>query len=314
VNPESRRGAHAAAGVEHALRRLGVACVVRSTRIRGDAARLAIADAADVDAVFVLGGDGTVSEVLGALAHGHTPVGVIPCGTGNLLAHALGIPLDPARAAAVLHAGSLRRIDLAMLAGGGCFVVAAGVGIDARMVARTSSALKRRAGTMGYVLVGLAAALRAVRRDPFQARVAIDGVEHEETALSILVVNIGALFGGRVTLAPGTRMDDGYLDVAVYRPRGLWEALRVAWRGWCGRFPEDAITHFYRGSRVSVMPQSDQQFQADGELIAGDNLDARLAPGAALVLVPAEAAQRVAPGSPSVHSQYRRARPFGAEM
>jgi diacylglycerol kinase (ATP) len=299
--------------VERTLRRLGVECVVRSTRVCGDAARLAITGAPDADVVFVLGGDGAVSEVLGALAQGHTPVGVIPCGTGNLLARSLGIPLDPARAAAVLHAGSLRRIDLAMLANGGCFVVAAGVGIDARMVARTSSALKRRAGILGYVLVGCAAAVEAIRRGPFRARVAIDGVEHEVTALSILVVNVGALFGGRITVAPGARTDDGLLEVAVYCPRGVWEAMRVAWRGWRGHFPDDAITHFYRGSRVAVTPRSGQQFQADGELMAGEELDARVAPGAALVLVPAEAAPRVALGSPAVHSQYRRARHLGAD-
>ena len=92
--------------------------------------------AADYDAVFTLGGDGTAMEVAGALALSGIPIGVLAGGTGNLLGRALGIPRSVKRAVPMLLAGEVRRIDLGIVRGRH-FAVAAGVGIDAAMVEET---------------------------------------------------------------------------------------------------------------------------------------------------------------------------------
>ncbi|MBK6305033.1 MAG: acylglycerol kinase family protein [Gemmatimonadetes bacterium] len=111
VNPAARRGAAALDGVARVFARAGVQCTIQQTAHRGHAEAIARAQAHAHDAVFTLGGDGTVMEVLRALLGDATPVGVIPGGTGNLVARALGIPMSPARAAldGVLALSSRRR-------------------------------------------------------------------------------------------------------------------------------------------------------------------------------------------------------------
>jgi YegS/Rv2252/BmrU family lipid kinase len=287
VNPASRRGTRELSAVQAAMAAQGVACDVRLTTGPGSASALARAEAAGCDAVFTLGGDGTIMEVLGVLAGTRLPLGPLPGGTGNLLVRALGIPLNAARAATALCVGQVREIDLAALGAGGHFAVAAGIGIDVSMVERTRTRWKRRLGTVAYILAGCgAAAGAALRGDRFRARITVDGVSHEVEALSLLVANVGTVLSGRITLAPGGRPDDGQLDVVVYTPRTVGQALRVAARMLRGRFPDDGLIHFYRGRHVHVTTQPARRAQADGELLAPGDLDATILPRAAAVLVP----------------------------
>src|SRR4029453_8366580 len=131
------------------------------------AGEVAGARATDFDVVFALGGDGTVMEVAGALAGTGRPIGVLAGGTGNLLARALGIPLRIRDAVPALIKGKELLIDLGRLDSGRRFAIAAGVGIDAQMVAETPSWLKRRLGVVAYTIMGTRATLRAVFRREF---------------------------------------------------------------------------------------------------------------------------------------------------
>jgi len=287
VNPASRCGVRDLARVEAALAALGVTHDTRRTTGPGDAGGMARAAATAYDAVFVLGGDGTIIEALGALAGTAVPVGPLAAGTGNLLVRALGIPLDPARAVRALCGGRVRAIDLARLASGGHFAVAAGIGIDVRMLERTATWHKRRLGIGAYVVAGAGAAIgAAVRGERFRARIEVDGAVHEVEALSILVANVGSVLSGVITLAPDARPDDGALDVAVYSPRSLGQAVRVAWRMLRGRFPDDGLTSFYRGRHIRVVAEPPRRTEADGELLPVGALEATVLPGAGRVLIP----------------------------
>ncbi|MDE3173246.1 MAG: diacylglycerol kinase family lipid kinase [Gemmatimonadota bacterium] len=288
VNPASRRGTRDLRRVEAALADAGATCETRLTRAPGDAGTLARDLGPGYDALFALGGDGTIMEALGGLAGGSVPLGALAGGTGNLFARAFGIPLDPARAVRALCAGRVRAVDLVRLDRGGYFAVAAGIGIDVAMIENTPSALKRQLGVAAYVLAGAQAAIHAARAgDRFRARIVVDGAEHEVDALSLLVANVGAVLDGRITLAPGVVPDDGLIDVAVYAPRTLGGAFRVAWRMLRGRFPDDGLTRFFRGRHVRVTTVPPRRAEADGELLPPGALDARVLPGAGLVLVPA---------------------------
>lgn len=287
VNPASRRGVRDLARVEAALSACGVAHHTRRAAGPGDAGDLARVVATSYDAVFALGGDGTIIEVLGALAGSAVPVGPLAAGTGNLLVRALGIPLDPARAVGALCAGHVRAIDLARLEAGGHFAVAAGIGIDVRMLERTSPSRKRRFGVGAYIVAGAGAAIGASARGArFSARIEVDGAVHHVEALSILVANVGSVLNGAITLAPGARPDDGALDVAVYSPHTLSQAVRVAWRMLRGRFPDDGLTSFYRGRHIRVVTEPLRRTEADGELLRAGVLDATVLPGAGRMLVP----------------------------
>jgi len=129
-----RRQAQAQSAFAHR----GVTCDIVLTERPGHAAEVADERGRDYDAVFTLGGDGTVMEVIGTLAHSDVPIGVLPGGTGNLIARVLGIPLRVGKAVDVLLDGDEARIDLGSI-GGHRFAFAAGVGVDAKMVETTAA-------------------------------------------------------------------------------------------------------------------------------------------------------------------------------
>ena len=287
VNPGSRHGVRDLRRVQRAFAACDVSCDTRFTAGPGDAGALARDIGQTYDALFTLGGDGTIMEALGGLAGGGTPLGALAGGTGNLFVRAFGIPLRPGRAVRALCAGATRTIDVAELGTGGHFAVAAGIGIDVAMIETASAVLKRRLGLTAYILAGARVAIGAAARgESFRARITVDDTVHEVEALSVLVANVESVLNGLITLAPGAAPDDGAIDVAVYAARTVPQALRVAWRMLRGRFPDDGLTRFYRGRHVRVATTPRRRAQADGELLPPGELDVRVLAGAGRVLVP----------------------------
>jgi len=287
ANPASRRGARLHPRARAALEEAGLECRLLLTERPGHAGELAVTSCEGVDAVFVLGGDGTVMEVAGALAHTRIPIGVLPGGTGNLLARAVGIPGRVERAVPALLGGHVRRIDLGRLTDGRRFAVAAGVGIDARMVAETPPWMKRRLGVLAYALVALRATLSAVLRGrAFTVRVTVDGETVERPAVAVMVANFGAILEERITFGPGIASDDGVLDACIYSPRTLREALRVSWRLFRRDFGTDDCMLYRHGRRIRVETVPALPAQADGDLLGTTPFEVQVEPYAADLLVP----------------------------
>jgi YegS/Rv2252/BmrU family lipid kinase len=283
VNPASRRGARYRDAAVAAMRNAGVECEALLTAKAGDGAALATERGASYDAVFTLGGDGTAVEIIGALAGSGTPVGVLPGGTGNLIARTLGIPVSLEAAVEALIRGDRARIDLGELADGRRFAFSAGVGIDVSMIEGAPAKLKRRLGVLAYVL----SATRAVlRREEFLVRATVDGVLHERRASAVMVVNFGAVLNDLITLGPGIRSDDGLLDLCIFSPRTFRDAVRVMWRLWRKDFRSDACVLYAAGRQMRVETEPQRMAQADGELIGMTPLDIHVVPLAALMLVP----------------------------
>ena len=288
ANPASRRGRRLHGRALRALRDAGLSAELILTERPGHAAELAVAWGTRVDVVFVLGGDGTVMEVAGALAHSGVPIGVLAGGTGNLLARALGIPLRVERAVSALLHGRRLRIDLGRFDSGRRFAIAAGVGIDARMVAQTPGWMKRRLGIWAYSLVAARAAVGAVLgRRYFRARVTVDGVLLEREAVAVMVANFGAVLADRITLGPGIVSDDGVLDVCIFSPRTLGEALRIMRRLLAKDFGTDERIVYLSGRHIRVEVDPPSQVQADGELLGSTPFEVVVEPLAAELLVPA---------------------------
>lgn len=283
VNPASRRGASSLASARRAFVRAGVRCEEHSTSAAGDAEQVARLRGGDYDAVFALGGDGTVMEVLQGLFGTKIPVGVLPGGTGNLVARALGIPLSVRRAVRQLLAGTTREIDLGMLGEGRVFAFAAGIGIDASMVARTSAAAKRRFGVLAYIVTAVRATLALER---FALEATVDGVTHRYRATSAMIANFGSVLGGWIRLGPGIQENDGMLDLCVFAPASARDAFRVGWRLVRHDFRIDPAMHFHRGRTLLLRAEPSRAVQADGELLEGSTLQVTVAPRAARVLVP----------------------------
>jgi diacylglycerol kinase (ATP) len=287
ANPAARRGKELAERAQRRLASRSVECDLVYTERPGHAAELAAQHASGYDVVFALGGDGTVMEVAGALAGTGTRLGVLAAGTGNLLARALGIPLSVDRAVAALLGENEALIDLGRFDSGRRFAIAAGVGIDARMVAETPGWLKRRLGVVAYAIIGTRAAVRAVvRRDFFDARVTIDGTIHERRAAAVMIANFGAVLGHRITLGPGIRTDDGLLDACLFSPRTLGDAIRIMWRMVRRDFRSDDCVLYCRGERMRVETTPALPWQADGEMMGTTPFEVVVEPLAVRLLVP----------------------------
>jgi diacylglycerol kinase (ATP) len=289
INPASRRGSHFHQPALDAFTRAGVWCDAILTEHQGQGAHLAATLASGYDVVFTLGGDGTAMEVVGALAGGKgPPVGILPGGTGNLIARTLGIPLDVRRAVPVLLGGQEMRVDLGVLTGAPTrearrFAFAAGVGIDATMVAEASAMLKRHLGVPAYMLSWVTAALR---RETFLARVTVDGETIEREASAVMLANFGAVLNDLIRLGPGILHDDGKLDLCVFSPGTARDAVRVAWKLLRKDFQSDPCMLYRAGRQFRVETVPPRPVQADGELLGDTPFDVMVEPLAARLLVP----------------------------
>jgi YegS/Rv2252/BmrU family lipid kinase len=283
VNPASRRGGSLQTKALDAFRSSGVRCDAVVTEEPGHGAALAARLAREYDAVFTLGGDGTAVEVLGATTGLGVPTGILPGGTGNLLARTLGIPLDVRRAARALLAGEAVAIDLGVLGDGRRFAFSAGLGLDVRMIEGAPARLKRRLGVFAYVL---SAGRAVLRRDDFAARVTVDGVAYERTAAAVMVANFGAVLNDMIHLGPGIRSDDGLLDLCVFSPATFVDSVRVLRRLLRKDFRSDPSMLYVTGTRFLIETDRPRTAQADGEIVGSTPIEIRVDPRAGLVLVP----------------------------
>lgn len=177
--------------------------------------------------VVAAGGDGTVRTVAEGLQGSTASLGLVPAGTGNLLARNLGIDVGSlAHALAIAFGGSKRQVDLGVAeverSDGSrdttVFTVLCGVGIDAGMIANTNDDLKRRVGWLAYI-DGIRRSLKGGSTMCFRCRTD-DGPTIAVHANTIMIGNCG-LLPGNVVLMPDAVIDDGQLDIAILRPKGV---------------------------------------------------------------------------------------------
>src|SRR5262245_950447 len=242
-------------------------------------ARAAVAAGARM--VVAAGGDGTVRACAEALAGTEVPLAIVPLGTANLAARALGIPHRLGAALATGFGGHERRIDLAM-ADGMTFAAMAGLGVDAAVVAAAPAWLKSRAGWLAYAAAG--AGLAHGPRAGFE--ISLDGTPLACAARSVVAGNAGLLPGGFVLL-PAARLDDGQLDVGILAPASLLDWGRVAHRVLTGSRREGWQLLSYRARHVEIRADRELPRQVDGEVIEpGGALTVTVLPAAQLVRVP----------------------------
>jgi diacylglycerol kinase family enzyme len=240
---------------------------------RGQAAKAVEAGA---QLVFACGGDGTVMAVVTALAGTGVAMAVLPTGTGNLLATNLGLTADPAQGVEVVLQGGRRWLDVGVVEDK-CFVVMAGMGFDAQMLAGTSETAKKRIGWIAY----LGGAMRHLRDHPMRIRLNLDGGPTlSRRPRTVLVGNVGRLQGGVKLLT------DGLLDVAVLTPHTLrhWAAL-----GWAvlRHHPRVPRMETFTAKRVDIRSNQPQPRQLDGDLIAeGRTMTVTVRERALLLCVP----------------------------
>lgn len=289
INPAAARTrSKVAEAVISVLRREGCAVDVVETRQPGDAAGMAAVGVGDgVDAVAVYGGDGTVMQAVASLIGHDIPIGLIPGGTGNLLAGNLRLPKNPREAARIVAHGRPRVIDVGKVeraSGVRYFAVACGAGFDAELMAHTSGEAKRRWGFAAY----LARAWHLVKDTaPVPHTVTVDGRVLNLEASSVMVANCSEFIPPVLRLGPGIALDDGVLDALIFNARGVAEAVQVMLKLFTRRVDGSMIRHV-RGQEVRVESTPPRPVELDGEVDGETPFTATVVHKALSVLVPAE--------------------------
>lgn len=264
---------------------------LRRTFGPGDAityAREAVANGFDM--AIAAGGDGTLGQVASGLAGSDCILGVLPVGTGNVWAHMMGLPqwsplsrttlLDAAR---ILVEGEVHPIDLGR-AGDRHFVLWAGIGFDAQVTqgVEPHREIRRNLGNVAYYVatIALGLGLRGTR-----VSVSIDGRTMRQRLIMAVVTN-AQLYGPTVRLAPQAQLDDGELDVYLFKGDNLLDALRHIIGVVIGRHHRDPKVQTYRARQVEVYADRPLPVQLDGDPVGYTPTSIVVVPRALRVIVP----------------------------
>jgi diacylglycerol kinase (ATP) len=235
----------------------------------GDAAGAAVAAVDDgCEALFVAGGDGTVNEAVNGLASAGRPldriaIGVIPLGTGNDFAAALGMPADPVAAIEALLGGREIRVDLGDV-NGRVFVNTSAGGFIAEVSVAVTPQLKTIAGRIAYLIGGAQALMEF---DPVGARIVLEpgGELVERRLYAFAVCNSRSIGGGRL-IAPDALIDDGLLDVCLIDAMSAVEFVALARRVADGDHVNDPRVFYGRADSVSIELDRRIKINTDGEV------------------------------------------------
>lgn len=288
LNPSSgrERGPEYVEILTKCLRRRYESVDMSVTTGDGDAERAAATAVADgCDALFVAGGDGTLNEAMNGLAAGgllqQIPVGIVPLGTGNDFATALGIPLDVEEALDVLLGGREMRVDLGHV-NGRVFVNTSGGGFIAEASVAVTPQLKTVAGRLAYLIGGAQALMEF---DPVGAIATIQpGGRRIEHRLYAFAVCNSRLIGGGKLIAPEARIDDGLLDVCLIEAMSAIDFVALARKVAEGDHLDDERVHYIQAESMVIELEREVKVNTDGEVFEGRRCEYRVLPGAARFL------------------------------
>jgi diacylglycerol kinase (ATP) len=243
--------------------------------------------AEQVDLVLGAGGDGTVRVICDRLAGSGIPFGLIPAGTGNLLAKNIGIPLDETAALNVAFEGVDKPIDLVKISVDDGpyehFAVMAGIGIDAVIMEGTNPDLKRAVGPAAYFV----SAARHANHPALHATIRVDREPPLRRRAHVLVIGNVGVVTGNIALMPDARPDDATLDVLVASPRGPRDWARLITKVVARQNRDDDQLDRLTGSRVRISVDPPDSYQLDGDTIGICRaMTAEVAPGALVLRVP----------------------------
>jgi diacylglycerol kinase (ATP) len=240
-----------------------------------------------VDLVLGAGGDGTIRVICSGLAGTGIPFGLVPSGTGNLLARNIGIPLDRAAALEVALDGVDKGVDLVEIrvddGPPDHFAVMGGIGIDAVIMEGTNPDLKKAVGSAAYFL----SAAQNAKHPALHATVQVDDAPPLRRRAHVIVVgNVGYL-QANIPLIPDAKYDDGLLDVLIASPRSASDWLRITTRVLTRQRRSDEQLDRLSGRQVTITVEERDQYQLDGDTVGEcGTMVAEIKPAALTLRVP----------------------------
>ena len=254
-------------------------------------------EAADAkyDAVIAAGGDGTISRVVNGLAHTETALGILPAGTGNSWALEMGIPVSKIftrhamlEAAAVLVGGETRQVDLGT-AGDNYFLLWAGIGFDAKVTEEVSYELRRQIGNLATWITGFQV---ASEYPGARATIVVDGKKVYKRFILTVIGNAQS-YGGTVRMTPIARMDDGLLDVCVFKGKGFSDTLRHLMMLLSQTHMTSPYVDYYQGEKILIDAAEPLPVHLDGDPMGHTPMEFGVAPKALRVILPQHPPERL---------------------
>jgi len=276
INPAARGAKSRLARLEKIAR--GV--VIKTTLGPGDAeAQAERAVEQGYQTIVAAGGDGTVNEVVNGIGTAPVSLGILPMGTVNVFAMELGLPFNLDRAWRVIAARHVRQIDLAS-ANGHFFVQMAGIGFDAQVVKENSRATKQVLGPLSYLLT----ATKVAVAKPPRLRVVCHGKTVAEG--SFVLVGNGRFYGGPFSLFNEASLQDGLLDVCVFRGTDYLSIIRYMRGALFGSLSRFSDVHYFKAKNLVVESDREVPLEVDGELSGHSPVKFAIKPGRLRVLAP----------------------------
>ena len=241
--------------------------------------------------IVICGGDGTVMSAINGLFGGdgsenndRPTVSIVPGGTANLLATALGIPADIEEAVKVAVSGIDYPIDLGRC-GEHVFALGLGLGLTEKLVSQASAEEKEKLGKLAYAKAMLGELGAAPTRFRFRLN---DGPEQHGKGVAIVIANAGDI-GGNLQFAPDARMNDGQLDLCILHRFYFRDCARMIVKMIMGSLPEDRAVTFSQAHKIEILSEPPLDLQIDGEVVDETTpLTAEVVPTALTVRVPPE--------------------------
>lgn len=239
-----------------------------------------------VDILGVVGGDGTIMEVLPLLMEFPSiKLALIPYGTGNLLAANLGIPREFSASLDTLFGGKARRIDMARI-NDSYFALIAGVGVVADIMENTPREHKKRFGMLAYVVNGIRTILQAER---YRVKVITENKTYKTKGVTVVISNAASFLGPCLPLTPNAEPDDGLLDVCIIKSQSnhdyLPTILEVMLKPSTDRFLNRNVVNF-QARRLRIESSKPMKVQADGNVIGETPVDIEIIRNRLAVMVP----------------------------
>jgi diacylglycerol kinase (ATP) len=264
------------------VQKLARGSVLLTTAGTGDAEALARNAAEEgYEKIVAAGGDGTINEIVNGIANHHNvALGLLPLGTMNVFAAELGLPLnDLAACWKVIQRNQIDRVDLPR-ANRKHFVQLAGVGLDAQAVKETSHAFKRSFGPLSYLI----SAVQIASRTPPVLK--IESQDTMTTEGSFVLVGNGRLYGGRFPFFKQAVMNDGLLDVIVFKRLSYVDIIR---------YLQDVVftpqisspeVDYFQTKHLRVSSDESVPVEIDGELVGNCPVEFKIRAGGLRVLTP----------------------------
>jgi YegS/Rv2252/BmrU family lipid kinase len=236
----------------------------------------------EFDRIFAAGGDGTVKEVASWIINynGKIPLAIIPIGSANILALSLGVPLDIKKALKFGFSAKTQKIDVGLVNHRYYFLIATGIGFDAKVIKNTSRKMKKTWGWIAYVF-SLIFSFFSPKANKFFVK--INDQQKTVTAQSIFISNFASFFN--LTLNPNAKINDGYLNISILNTLNIRDLGILIHRFFYKKYPKDWRYEYYAAKEIYVLPfYKKTPIQIDGEIVELTHLDVKILPQALKII------------------------------